>query len=54
MTTLYRSFLLKNYYGNTNFYKNVKEIIADPNYNTKTLKGAVDVMWELGTYNFRY
>ncbi len=48
METINRNFLLKFYYGNFNFYKNVKSILKDNDYNVKTIKGAVNVMWELG------
>lgn len=48
MRTINRSFLLKFYYGNTNFYKNVKAILKDNYSGVKTWKGAVNVMWELG------
>jgi len=48
METINRNFLLKLYFGNLNFYKNVKSILKDNDYNVKTIKGAVNVMWELG------
>ncbi len=48
METINRNFLLKLYFGNFNFYKNVKSILKDNDYNVKTIKGAVNVMWELG------
>lgn len=51
METINRSYLLKEYYGSEFFYDSVKAIFKKRTYNVKTLKGAVNVMWELGTIN---
>ena len=51
MKTINRSFKLKKYYGVKAFYTNVKNIIKQNAYNTKTFAGAVNIMYELGTIN---
>ena len=51
MKTINKSYLLKAYYGSANFYKNVKSLIKNKTYSITTLKGAVNIMWDLGTIN---